>query len=87
LARCWKRFPQILENLRVRERRPLEELSDVTAAVQAAEAELQPAGGRILLRYSGTEPKVRLLLEGPDLAVLERWKERILTPLRRQVGG
>jgi phosphoglucosamine mutase len=87
LARCWKRFPQLQENLRVREKRPLEELTDVNVEVQAAQAELQPAGGRVLLRYSGTEPKVRLLLEGPDPAVLERWKERILTPLRRQVGA
>jgi phosphoglucosamine mutase len=87
LARCWKRFPQLLENLRVREKPPLEELTEVTAQLQAAEADLQPAGGRVLLRYSGTEPKIRLLLEGPDHAVLERWKERILAPLRRHLGA
>ena len=87
LARCWERFPQLLENVQVREKRPLEELTDVTAQLQAAEADLKPAGGRVLLRYSGTEPKVRLLLEGPDHAVLERWKERILAPLRRHLGA
>jgi phosphoglucosamine mutase len=87
LTRCWTRFPQIVTNLRVREKRPFDELNDVLALVAQADAEVKPQGGRILLRYSGTEPKVRLLLEGSDLAVLQRWSKRIGEAIQRQVGA
>src|SRR5205807_1691026 len=59
LARCWTRFPQVVTNLRVREKRPLEELDGLSQLVAQAEKELKPEGGRVLLRYSGTEPKAR----------------------------
>ena len=54
--------------------------------VKLAEAEVQPKGGRVLLRYSGTEPKARLLIEGPDMDVMERWTSAICGSIRRQVG-
>ncbi|MCL4177021.1 MAG: phosphoglucosamine mutase [Verrucomicrobia bacterium] len=87
LLRCWKRFPQILNNVKVREKRPLETLDGVGELVREAEAVLKPQGGRILLRYSGTEPKARLLLEGPDQAELEQWSARIGEAIRRQIGA
>jgi phosphoglucosamine mutase len=87
LTRCWKRFPQLLENLKVREKRPFEELDGIRELLIEAEKSLKPRGGRVLLRYSGTEPKARLLLEGPDQVTLESWRDRILEPLRRQVGA
>ena len=77
LAKCWTRFPQLLTNLRVTEKKPFEEIDGVLDLVNQAEAELQKDGGRILLRYSGTEPKARLLLEGKDAAMLEQWSEKI----------
>ena len=86
LAACWKRYPQLNTNVRVREKRPFEELEDVTELVRKAEAEVTPSGGRVLLRYSGTEPKARLLIEGPDAEVMERWSEAICGAIRRQVG-
>jgi phosphoglucosamine mutase len=86
LTRCWKRFPQLLENIKVREKRPFDELDEVNGLLAEAEKVLKPRGGRVLLRYSGTEPKARLLLEGPDQATLEDWKNRIAEPLRRQIG-
>ena len=52
-----------------------------------AEAELKERGGRVLLRYSGTEPKARLLLEGPDRATLQKWAQRISDAIRKQLGG
>jgi phosphoglucosamine mutase len=52
-----------------------------------AEAEVKPAGGRVLLRYSGTEPKARLLIEGPKQAVLESWSAQICDAIKRQVGA
>ena len=87
LVRCWKRFPQVLQNLVVREKKPIEQMEDVTAALAQAEAELRTVGGRVLLRYSGTEPKARLLLEGPDQATLDRWNREITDLLRRHVGA
>ena len=86
LARRWTRFPQLVTNIRVREKKPFEELDGVLQLVAQAEARLKPEGGRVLLRYSGTEPKARLLLEGREPAVLEHWSKQICDVIRRQVG-
>ena len=87
LAQCWTRFPQIVTNILVREKRPFEELDNVGQLVKEAEAELKPQDGRVFLRYSGTEPKARLLLEGRDIPTLEKWSHRIAEAIKRQVGG
>ncbi|MBU6400110.1 MAG: phosphoglucosamine mutase [Verrucomicrobia bacterium] len=87
LAKCWTRYPQRVTNIRVREKKPFAELDAVPALVSAAEAEVSPAGGRVLLRYSGTEPKARLLIEGRDAAVLEKWSQKISEAITRQVGA
>ena len=87
LRQCWKRFPQLVINLRVREKKPLEELDGVLGLVGQADSELKPQGGRAFLRYSGTEPKIRLLLEGPEVAALKTWSERIGDSIRRQIGA
>jgi len=87
LVACWKRFPQLLSNVVVREKKRFEELDGVLQLVAQAEAELKPAGGRAMLRYSGTEPKARLLLEGPESSALDLWSARICEAIRRQVGA
>jgi len=87
LADCWKRFPQLVSNVRVREKRTFDELNDVLSLVSKAEAELKPLGGRVLLRYSGTEPKARLLVEGPDQSTLERWSRAICDSIQAQIGA
>ncbi|HEY1172237.1 MAG TPA: phosphoglucosamine mutase [Verrucomicrobiae bacterium] len=86
LAACWTRYPQLVTNIRVREKLPFEELNDVLDLVKKAEAEVKPTGGRVLLRYSGTEPKARLLIEGRDSATLEKWSQQISTSIKRQIG-
>jgi phosphoglucosamine mutase len=86
LACCWTRFPQMLSNIVVREKKPLEELPEIEQLVAEAEAALKAQGGRILLRYSGTEPKVRLLLEGRDAGQLEQWNQKIMRVLKEQLG-
>jgi len=55
--------------------------------VADAEAELKTQGGRVFLRYSGTEPKARLLIEGRDRATLEKWTQKISEAIQKQVGG
>jgi phosphoglucosamine mutase len=87
VARCWTRFPQLLTNIMVREKRPFEELDAVVKLVGEAESELKGQGGRVLLRYSGTEPKARLLLEGRETAVLEKWSRQIAEAIKKQVGA
>lgn len=87
LKQCWTRYPQIVTNVRVREKRPFEQLSGVLDLVAKAEAAVKIDGGRVLLRYSGTEPKARLLMEGRDAAVLKDWSTRICDALKSQIGG
>jgi phosphoglucosamine mutase len=85
LARCWTRFPQTLTNILVRQKIPLEDLTGVGRLVAQAEAALKPDGGRVLLRYSGTEPKVRLLLEGRDARLIEQWNQKISRALKAEL--
>ena len=69
LRRALTKFPQVTAALTVREKKPMESLQALPAAIQAVETALG-ARGRVLVRYSGTEPKLRLLVEGPtDAAV------------------
>ncbi len=86
LAQCWTRFPQLITNVKVREKTPFEQLDGLNELVAAAEKELAAQGGRLLLRYSGTEPKVRLLVEGRDAATLEGWSKKICGAIQRQIG-
>jgi phosphoglucosamine mutase len=86
LAKCWTRYPQLVTNVRVREKVPFEQLDGVTQLVAQAEAKVKPDGGRVLLRYSGTEPKARLLIEGRDAAALEHWSRQICDAIKKQVG-
>ena len=71
-----KKFPQLTAALKVREKRPLEQMATLTAAIRAIEAELG-TNGRVLVRYSGTESKLRLLVEGPGDAVVSAALERL----------
>jgi phosphoglucosamine mutase len=63
LAKVMKSFPQVLVNVKVPERRPLEDFPAVGRAVKDAEKKLGESG-RVLVRWSGTEPKVRVMIEG-----------------------
>jgi phosphoglucosamine mutase len=86
LSRCWTRYPQLITNIKVREKKPFEELDGVLQLVSQAESELQAGGGRVLLRYSGTEPKARLLIEGRDSETLQRWSAKISEAIKKHVG-
>lgn len=87
LVRTWKRFPQLVASVVVREKRPFEELDGVLSLVAQAEAAVKPGGGRVMLRYSGTEPKARLLIEGPERTVLDHWCNVICQAIRKNVGA
>jgi phosphoglucosamine mutase len=86
LRKILQKYPQVQRNVRVREKLPFTEVSPVQAALN--EAETQLAGrGRVLLRYSGTEPKARLLLEGPDQGQLLRLADTLEAALRSSLGA
>jgi len=87
LAKCWTRFPQLVTNVKVREKKPFEQLDGLNQLVNEAEMELAGQGGRVFLRYSGTEPKIRLLLEGRDAKVLEQWSQKICGVIQKQIGA
>jgi len=82
---CLKKYPQAQRNLRVKEKPSLESLTEVSSLVLETEKAL--AGkGRVLLRYSGTEPKVRLLIEGPDEAMINVAADQIASALASAIG-
>ncbi|HTP24476.1 MAG TPA: phosphoglucosamine mutase [Anaeromyxobacteraceae bacterium] len=85
LAKCFQPVPQVQRNLSIREKRPLDELSGVKAAILAAEQALG-SEGRVIVRYSGTETKVRVLVEGPDAAEITSHAERIAEEIVRALG-
>jgi phosphoglucosamine mutase len=87
LAKCWTRFPQLVTNVVVREKKSFEQLDGLMKLVHEAETELKAQGGRLLLRYSGTEPKARLLLEGREAASLKMWSDKICGAIKNQIGA
>jgi len=86
LAKCWTRFPQLVTNVKVREKIPFAQIDGVTKLIAEAEKDLKAQGGRLLLRYSGTEPKARLLLEGRDENALGKWSQKICGAIQKQIG-
>jgi len=49
-------------------------------------AEVKAGGGRVLLRYSGTEPKARFIIEGPDQNVLDKWADQVCKAIQERIG-
>ncbi|HET7537779.1 MAG TPA: phosphoglucosamine mutase [Candidatus Didemnitutus sp.] len=84
LRRNLKRFPQRTAALAVREKKPLETLPSVQAAISAVETELG-SRGRVLVRYSGTEAKLRLLVEGPTDEIVKACLDRLIAAVTRDL--
>jgi len=80
-----KVFPQIIVNVKVREKKPLDSIPSVAAAIQAAEDELSDAG-RVVIRYSGTEPLARVMIEAESEEAMHRHAEAIATAIRSELG-
>jgi phosphoglucosamine mutase len=84
--RAMRRVPQVLENVRVRERVPLSEMPEVAGAIAEAEARLG-GSGRLLVRYSGTEMLARVMVEGEDHAQISALAREIGAAIQRRVGA
>ena len=82
----FKRYPQILLNVRVREKVPFGDLAPVQAEVKEVE-ELLSHKGRLLLRYSGTERLARVMIEGENQGEIEEYARRIANAIEREIGA
>jgi phosphoglucosamine mutase len=85
LRRIMTRLPQMLVNLRVARRRPLAEAPRLTKALTALEERLGRRG-RILLRYSGTEPLLRIMVEAEDPELMQQTADELAEAARRELG-
>jgi len=81
-----KVFPQRIVNIKVREKPELESLPEVASELQAATKALRDSG-RVVLRYSGTEPKARVMVEAEKAADVIYWSERLATAVRSAIGA
>ena len=79
-------YPQVLLNVRVREKPDLHGHQHIGPVVREIEAALD-GDGRLVLRYSGTEPVTRVMLEGRDEEVVRRHAERLAGVIRDEIGA
>jgi phosphoglucosamine mutase len=86
LRRVLNKFPQVLRNVTVRAKAPFEQFDRLIERLRETESRLN-GKGRVMLRYSGTEPTVRLLLEGPDADELHKLAEAIVEELVKSLGA
>ena len=78
-------YPQVLVNIPVRQKEDLRSVPEVAAALATVEQRL--AGqGRLLVRYSGTEPLLRVMIEGQDQPTIDRWAQEIAEKVREHLG-
>jgi len=80
-----ERVPQVLESVTLRARKPLEDMASLQALVGRVKATLGKEG-RVLVRWSGTEPKLRVMVEGPDEGRIGTIAQDLLEAARRDVG-
>lgn len=85
LAKIMERLPQVLHNVRVASKDGWEDNKEIAQSIAEAEKQLQ-GKGRILVRPSGTEPLIRVMLEGPDEAKLNQLAEEIAKVVKEQQG-
>jgi phosphoglucosamine mutase len=86
LASMMEVYPQAQLNLAVREKPELGSIPEVMRAIRDVEEKLGK-DGRVLVRYSGTEPKVRVLVEGPDKKLIATYADGIAAELKKSIGA
>ncbi len=85
LTRDWAEAPQLLKNLRVKQKVPLETLPAIQEKMTEVNQELQGCG-RLVVRYSGTEPLLRVMIESDDAARNDRLMAELLDTIRKTIG-
>jgi phosphoglucosamine mutase len=79
-------YPQVLVNVRVKERKDVNAVPSVAAVIERVTKAMN-GQGRILIRYSGTEPLLRIMIEGKDQATIKAWADDIAAAVRAELGG
>jgi phosphoglucosamine mutase len=85
LATCMRKFPQVLVNVPVRVKPPIDSISGLGERVGAFESEMNGIG-RVLIRYSGTEALARVMIEGADAARIQAMADELAGVIRAQIG-
>ena len=85
LAAALKTYPQVLVNVKVRERTDYMQIPAIAASIERVEARVK-GQGRLLIRYSGTEPLLRIMLEGKDNDEIRAWATEIADVVRENLG-
>jgi phosphoglucosamine mutase len=81
-----ERVPQVLENVSLPSRRPLEEMLALARASEGVRTALG-RNGRVLVRWSGTEAKLRIMIEGPDEAEIRGWAQDLAAAAREDISA
>jgi phosphoglucosamine mutase len=81
-----KVFPQVIVNVRVREKRPLDTIPSVANSIEAAEKDLS-GNGRVVVRYSGTEALARVMIEAESEDQMRLHADRIADAIRQELGA
>jgi phosphoglucosamine mutase len=79
-------FPQVIVNVRVREKRPFDEMNSVLHSIQRAETDLD-GSGRVVVRYSGTEALARVMIEAESEERMREHADRIAQAIREEIGS
>jgi phosphoglucosamine mutase len=85
LAKVMTVFPQVLINIDVSTKPPIEEIEPLQTAIKKAESELKDQG-RVLIRYSGTQPMCRVMVEGPTESVTRQIAEHLAAVVKETIG-
>jgi len=86
LAQVMTSLPQVLVNVRVRKKADLKKITPIKEVIDQVEAELGDKG-RVLVRYSGTEPLLRVMIEGEDQSRIETLAEQVAGSVREHLGA
>ncbi len=85
LANCMAEYPQKLVSIKVKEKKPVHEVPVLMAAIKACEDDLKDTG-RVIVRYSGTEAKIRLLVEASESAAVDSWIAKLTQAVAEGLG-
>jgi phosphoglucosamine mutase len=86
LALVMEPLPQVLVNVRLPQKSDIMEVPEVANLIQEVEGRLK-GEGRVLIRYSGTEPLLRIMLEGSDEGKIRNWANEIASTVSGALGG
>ncbi len=86
LAKVMKPFPQVLYNVKVKEKKDLSEFPEIQARISQIENDLAQFG-RVLIRFSGTEPLLRIMVEGEDETKLHQYAQDLVALVKKHIGA